>query len=69
MIFIKYKIVLIFSEESDNEEIPNSNVADESDDEDAVEGEELLARLQRILARKGHLFQMNHAAKVSVRND
>lgn len=42
-------------------------VADESDDEDAVEGEELVSRLHRILTRKGHLLLMNQPAKVCIR--
>ncbi|CAK1543821.1 unnamed protein product [Leptosia nina] len=51
------------AEESDNEEVINPNVAEDSDDDEAIEGEELVTRFQRILAKKGHLFQMQYQAK------
>ncbi|XP_023948294.1 F-box only protein 9 [Bicyclus anynana] len=50
-------------EEYEIEEVCQSEAAEDSEDEDAVEGEELVARLQRILARKGHLFQPEHQTK------
>ncbi|KAM3967053.1 F-box only protein 9 isoform 2-T2 [Aphomia sociella] len=40
-------------EESETEEVSRVEHANTSDDEDAVEGEDLLTRFQRILARKG----------------
>lgn len=36
----------------------------DSDDEDAVEGEDLLSRLQRVMARKGHLCEPEFPTKV-----
>lgn len=50
-------------DESETEETPRVDEAHPSDDEDAVEGEDLLARLQRILSRKGLLFEQEFAAK------
>ncbi|CAB3235291.1 unnamed protein product [Arctia plantaginis] len=50
-------------EESEAEEAPRVDDAHPSDDEDAVEGEDLLARLQRILARKGVLCEPEFPAK------
>ncbi|XP_050677765.1 F-box only protein 9 isoform X2 [Leptidea sinapis] len=50
-------------DESQDEVVYNTNDGDESDDEGAVEGEDLLARLQRILAKKGQLCQPNFPVK------
>ncbi|XP_026727206.1 F-box only protein 9 [Trichoplusia ni] len=50
-------------EESETEEVARVDNAHPSDDEDAVEGEDLLARLQRIVARKGVLCEQEHPAK------
>ncbi|CAD0200233.1 unnamed protein product [Chrysodeixis includens] len=50
-------------EESETEEVARVDNAHPSDDEDAVEGEDLLARLQRIVARKGLLCEQEHPAK------
>ncbi|XP_045767310.1 F-box only protein 9 [Maniola jurtina] len=50
-------------EEYEIEEVCHSEQAEDSEDEDAVEGEELVARLQRILTRKGHLFQPEYHSK------
>ncbi|CAH3929069.1 unnamed protein product [Pieris brassicae] len=47
----------------EEEEVTNTTVADESDDEDAVEGEEFVSRIQRILTRKGHFLQANCPTK------
>lgn len=51
-------------EESEAEEAPRVDDAHPSDDEDAVEGEDLLSRLQRILARKGVLCEPEFPTKV-----
>ncbi|KAJ8718841.1 hypothetical protein PYW07_016397 [Mythimna separata] len=50
-------------EESEAEEVVRPDNAHPSDDEDAVEGEDLLMRLQRILARRGVLCEPEHQAK------
>ncbi|KAJ0177629.1 hypothetical protein K1T71_006502 [Dendrolimus kikuchii] len=42
---------------SEAEEEPRTDDLHPSDDEDAVEGEDLLARLQRIMAKKGYLCE------------
>lgn len=55
---------LSIGEESETEEVARVDNAHPSDDEDAVEGEDLLARLQRIVARKGVLCEQEHPAKV-----
>ncbi|CAG9787426.1 unnamed protein product [Diatraea saccharalis] len=49
--------------ESVLEEVVRNNEDPDSDDEDAVEGEDLLARLQRITARKGVLCEMQYPTK------
>ncbi|XP_039750517.1 F-box only protein 9 [Pararge aegeria] len=51
------------TEEYEIEEVCHSERAEDSDDDEAVEGEELVARLQRTLARKGHLFQPVYQTK------
>ncbi|CAG4946115.1 unnamed protein product [Colias eurytheme] len=50
-------------EESETEEICNNNEEDSDDDYGAVEGEDLHARLQRIVARKGYLCQPQFPTK------
>ncbi|KAJ8724604.1 hypothetical protein PYW08_016078 [Mythimna loreyi] len=50
-------------EESEAEEVVRPDNAHPSDDEDAVEGEDLLMRLQRILARRGVLCEPEHPVK------
>ncbi|XP_075975953.1 F-box only protein 9 [Anticarsia gemmatalis] len=50
-------------EESETEEVVRVDNAHPSDDEDAIEGEDLLSRLQRILARKGVLCEPEFAPK------
>ncbi|KAL0831798.1 hypothetical protein ABMA28_001333 [Loxostege sticticalis] len=50
-------------EEEEVEEVERTYNENESDDEDAVEGEDLLARLQRITARKGALCEPAFPAK------
>lgn len=50
-------------EESETEEVVQVDNLHPSDDEDAVEGEDLLSRLQRILARKGVLCEPEFATK------
>ncbi|XP_028173219.1 F-box only protein 9-like isoform X3 [Ostrinia furnacalis] len=50
-------------EELELEEVERTNTGTESDDEGAVEGEDLLARLQRITARKAALIEPAFPAK------
>lgn len=50
-------------EESETEEAARPDNEHPSDDEDAVEGEDLLARLQRIVARRGVLCEQEYPAK------
>jgi hypothetical protein len=59
--------VFACAEESQQEEVANERVPCDSDDEDAVEGEELLARLQRITARRGLFCEPEHPVKVRAR--
>lgn len=46
------------------EEVSRVENNEDTDDEDVIEGEDLLSRLQRIMAKKGYLVEMAHPAKV-----
>ncbi|RVE44322.1 hypothetical protein evm_011046 [Chilo suppressalis] len=49
--------------ESQSEEVVRENADPDSEDEDAIEGEDLWTRLQRITARKGVLCEPEYATK------
>nr|XP_032515795.1 F-box only protein 9-like isoform X1 [Danaus plexippus plexippus] len=49
--------------ESEMEEVSRVENNEDTDDEDVIEGEDLLSRLQRIMAKKGYLVEMAHPAK------
>lgn len=59
--------ICIGSGASEAEEEPRTDDLHPSDDEDAVEGEDLLARLQRIMAKKGYLCEPEVPTKVKLK--